>query len=373
MKLVVVSHTAHRRTGDGVVMGWGPTAREIDVIAPSFEHVWHLAFLHPGEPPVSYVKYDSPNVTFVPLRPAGGETLWQKLLVVLRAYSNLKVIRKHISKADAVQLRLPTGMGVYLLPWIAWTVKRTFKLWVKYAGNWAHPSPPLSYRFQRWFLTKNLQKSKVTINGSWPGQPGHCLTFENPCLTDEELTTGREVAEKKDFSAPLKVLFVGRIENAKGVDKLLLMIKGLSIPGRIDSVVFAGDGDIQAFNQKEWQGSVPVTFLGAVSRPRLNELYSESHILILPSASEGFPKVVAEASAFGCVPMVSNVSSLGQYINSSNGHLFTSLDPEKMVNEFEMIVSEPASLKERSQNAVVLAERFTYTYYSRRIFEDILK
>ena len=247
MNLVVISHTAHRHHSDGKPMGWGPTAREIDKLASSFDHVCHLAFLHPGEPPVTYIRYTSPNVTFIPLYPAGGDTLIKKLQVVIYAAFNLRIILKYIKQADTVQLRLPTGMGMYMLPWISFFVRRNFTLWVKYAGNWAHPNPPISYRFQRWFLKNNFQRSLVTINGKWPDQPVHCLTFENPCLTDEEISEGRDTSEKKKFDDGLNILFVGRIETAKGVDKILAMAQHLKTPGRIKKIVLVGDGDLDTF------------------------------------------------------------------------------------------------------------------------------
>lgn len=373
MNLVVISHTAHRYHSDGSPMGWGPTAREIDMLSPSFSHIWHLAFLHPGEPPVTYIKYASDNVTFIPLYPAGGDSVIKKLQVFFYAWSNLRIIRKYIQQADAVQLRLPTGMGVYVLPWISWVVQRKFILWVKYAGNWAHPSPPLAYQFQRWFLKRNFQKGKVTINGTWPNQPAHCLTFENPCLTDDEIQEGIVAARNKKFDGPLNILFVGRIETAKGVDKILSMVKFMKNSGRVKQIVLAGEGDITTFQNIAKECNASVIFAGGVDRKQLNVLYSESHVLLLPSASEGFPKVVAEASAYGCVPFVSDVSSLGQYIQSRNGHLFSSLDPATMATEFEMIVANASDLKSRSDNAVILAEKFTYSYYNQRIRNEIIQ
>ena len=36
----------------------------------------------------------------------------------------------------------------------------------------------------------------------------------------------------------------------------------------------------------------------------------DSHVLILLSKSEGFPKVIMEAEVFGCVPIISNFSGI---------------------------------------------------------------
>jgi glycosyltransferase involved in cell wall biosynthesis len=222
-------------------------------------------------------------------------------------------------------------------------------------------------------LKHNFQRSKVTINGTWPNQPPHCLTFENPCLTTDEVSEGISAACKKQFDGLLSILFVGRIETAKGVDKILTMAALLKNTDRIKQIVMAGDGSIANFQALSKNSRVPVIFTGGIDRKQLNALYSESHILLLPSVSEGFPKVVAEASAYGCVPFVSNVSSLSQYIHSSNGHLFSSFDPLIMTREFEEIVQNSGDLKKRSENAVRLASKFTYSHYNLRILREIIQ
>ena len=73
---------------------------------------------------------------------------------------------------------------------------------------------------------------------------------------------------------------------------------------------------------------VDILFHGFVNRKRLFNIFSKSHFIVLPSQSEGFPKVIAEASNFGCIPIVSNVGSISQYIkDQENGFLWQS---EKM-------------------------------------------
>jgi glycosyltransferase involved in cell wall biosynthesis len=52
-----------------------------------------------------------------------------------------------------------------------------------------------------------------------------------------------------------------------------------------------------------------IVFLrGNQSKETVLKAYQTSHFLVLPSKSEGWPKVVAEAMFWGCVPIVSKVS-----------------------------------------------------------------
>ena len=58
--------------------------------------------------------------------------------------------------------------------------------------------------------------------------------------------------------------------------------------------------------------------LGWLNREDIFKIYSRSHILILLFKTEGFPKVVAEAAVFGCVPIVSNFNGISKFIEHGN-------------------------------------------------------
>ena len=84
-----------------------------------------------------------------------------------------------------------------------------------------HGRESWSYGFQRWWLEKGLHRGIVTINGRWPDQPRHIYSFLNPSLSEAEAQEGREIGKGKDLKFPLNFLFVGRVEAAKGVGRLL--------------------------------------------------------------------------------------------------------------------------------------------------------
>jgi glycosyltransferase involved in cell wall biosynthesis len=90
----------------------------------------------------------------------------------------------------------------------------------------------------------------------------------------------------------------------------------------------------------------------------------------LPSDNEGFPKVIAEAANYGCVPIVSNVSSIPHYINESNGFLWDIKKGE--FREFvESINLSPENLHDKAKEAFEMSKLFTYERYARRILELI--
>lgn len=371
MKLAIISHTPHY-SKDGSIVGWGPTIREINFITSIFSEIYHLAPLH-GEPaPGSSLPYSSSKVKFVALKPYGGKTFADKLKIVTTAFYNLGKIRSILQKVDWVQFRAPTAMGLYVLPYLS--VHKKPKRWVKYAGNWKMERPPFSYAVQRWWLEKNLQKSYVTINGQWEGQKNHILNFINPCLDNDEIQRALEISKKKNFENKLVICFVGTLTKNKGIEIILKALKSVNRKNEIDHVIFAGDGEERSRYEKEASEiSVKISFLGFVTREELEKVYEQSHIILLPSESEGFPKVIAEAAAYGCVPIVSNVSSISLYFNNVNGFLLDKVDASELSEKIDEALGNREKLRVKSGLCTEIAKQFTFENYVRNLKDKILK
>ncbi len=220
-KLVIISHTEHYLDENKVVKGWGSTINEINFLSDYWGEIYHVGCLYPTNPPASSLAYNQKNIHFVPIPPYGGKSLLDKFLIVFKIPSIIFQVIKTIQGASEVQLRLPTSMGLFLLPLFSFFIPRKFTFWVKYAGNWQQKNAPWSYKMQRWWLQKNIAKCKVTINGFWDDQDAHCFSFENPCLTHEDIVNGKRQAELKNFNEPFVFCFVGRLEAAKGMHRII--------------------------------------------------------------------------------------------------------------------------------------------------------
>ena len=351
-------------------MGWGPTVTEINHLAEDFEEIVHVAFLHNGNPPASSLPYTASNIKFVPLKPVGGKGMRAKAGIVFQAPRIINSIRKILRQVDVFQFRAPTGMGVFVVPYLTLFSKK--KGWYKYAGNWKQDHPPLGYALQRWMLTK--QRRTVTINGYWPDQPRHCLSFENPCLTEQERLEGLEILKDKNFSPPFTFCFVGRLEDAKGVQRIIDAL-GEMDKSLIGKMHFIGNGQRRKeYEDQCFQLGIPAVFHGFLPRGEVFEIYKECHFLILPSEAEGFPKVVAEAMNFGTIPIVSDISSIGQYVNSSNGYLLrtiTTLSLKGILNEIFEEFSE--NLQNKAMESYEVAAKFTFEDYIQKLRKKIIK
>ena len=373
-KLVIISHTEHYQNDQQEIVGWGSTINEVNFLADFWDEVVHVACLYESKAPKSALPYRKSNIRFVSIPPYGGTSIWDKLLIFTKIPIIIHQVVRHVKGASEVQLRLPTSMGVFLLPLFGFLLPRNYTLWVKYAGNWNQENPPLSYRFQRWWLKKNLARCKVTINGSWRNQPSYCLSFENPCLTLEDIEKGRAITQEKYFKGDFVLAFVGRLEDKKGVDKIIEGLTMLPLE-KIRKVHFIGDGPKRSIYEQQTSFlKDKVSFHGFLSKNAVHSILGESHFFLLPSESEGFPKAIAEAACYGVLPIVSDVGSISHYINDENGFVWLErggIDYGKTLQD--ALFTHAKDLKEKSTQARELAEKFTFVSYLEKLNLLILK
>jgi glycosyltransferase involved in cell wall biosynthesis len=365
-KLVIISHTEHQQAADGSFVGWGPTVNEINYLSNHWEEVIHVACLEKGKAVKgSSVGYSNNNIHFVAIPTFGGRRIWQKLDILWKMPLILWKVQKSIKGASHVQLRVPMGIGIFLIPFFAFRNQSKYIFWVKYANNWGSDQVPLGYCLQRWFLKKNILNCKVTINGFWPNQPKQCISFENPCLTDLQLNEGEQIVKLKKFDKPYHLVFVGRIDASKGVDILIDFIRKID-KTEIDFFHIVGEGVLKNDFEKSLNSNgIPNKFYGNLTQVELFEILKHSHCIILPSKSEGFPKVLAEAMNYGCVPIGSNVGSISHYIkDGASGMIMNEISLNGLNEAWNNFLSIQNNEKQTiASNGFEISQKFTFEKY----------
>ena len=367
MRLLIISHTPHYRDADKI-FGWGPTVREIDQLARLFNDVVHVAPLYESAVPNSSLAYAAPNVQLRFVQPAGGERWRDKLSVVLCLPKYLWAIWWQLRKADVVHVRCPANISLLAVILLSLVSKPRLR-WIKYAGNWMPTSREAwSYSLQRWWLKHGPHRGVVTVNGEWTDQPSHVRSFYNPSLTDEEATAAHFSADEKTLTSPVRLLFVGRLEQAKGVDRALRTAARLLEHDVQFTFDLVGDGpERSTFERTSAKLGLAnrVRFHGWLPRPELAPLYARAHLFLFPSScSEGWPKVLSEAMAYGVVPIAGNISCVPQYLSRfSCGSVVDPGDVDAIVKAIETYVHDPNYWWRDSQHAVESANNFTYSHH----------
>ncbi len=368
----IVSHTPYCINENGEIVGLGSTVEEIDHLSKLFIKVFHCAPLHSGEPPKSFIPHKSMNIHLIPLKPAGGKNFTEKFHHILLFQRNLRKIIFCLKSSDWLHFRAPTGLGILFLPWAFIFWKKG--LWIKYAGSWINKSAPLSYKFQRLLLTIFPKNTKISINGNFENHRRNFFDFINPCFDNHTLEKANLISKEKDFNEKLKLLFVGRLGKEKGLDDLFNILQNMTNHDNIDSLTIIGESDNIKIYEK-WATSLPikVIFKGALSRRTVFKFYAKSHIIVLLSKTEGFPKVIMEAGAYGCVPLLSNLDNFRLHIkNNYNGIIFDTEIIRKLSIAFQNVLSDKSKLKYYSNNIVNTSKLFTFENYLSKIKKQVL-
>lgn len=370
-RLVVVSDTALYKHNEKV-FGFNAVVKELEFIQDNFEEIIWIGMHRPElKDNGTIIEIKAPNIKTLLLPKMGGKSLLQVSKILLLYPYLFLLIFKYVYKAEVIHTRLPSHPAFiavlisYLFPKKIW--------WNKFAGSWEPATLPFFYKVQRNLLVK-AKHTKVTINGFWEDQPSHCYSFENPCLTQEDIEKGKEIAQSKIFDGSYIFSFVGRLENAKGVSRIIEALRAIP-EDTIKEVHFVGNGDKMAHYKKEaaFLGD-KVFFHGFLDKDGVHEVLTQSHFFLLPSESEGFPKVIAEAACYGAIPVVSDVGSISHYVNSKNGFVWEVHGEVSFSEVLEGAVQKQSlGLKHLSENGLMLAELFTFDNYKQKLERWIFK
>jgi glycosyltransferase involved in cell wall biosynthesis len=330
-----------------------------------FDQLVHIAPLHSNDAPESALRYESRHIQVREVVPSGGVGLRNKLAILRQVKSYARAIHHELRDADAVHVRCPANISLVALI-VLMLIRHPRRRWLKYAGNWNPVGrEPWSYSLQRWLLKNGWHKGVVTVNGEWPNQPSFVHSFFNPCLNEQELLEGRQPSLIKQMTDPVRLIFAGRLDSGKGVGRVLQIVARFRESGGSPLLDLVGDGNERPrFEQQAKNLGINslVTFHGWLRRPAIAPLYSRAHLIILPSkSSEGWPKVLSEAMAYGVVPLASNVSGIPQYLEKFGcGRAFAPAHLDAFAESIHWYSTHKQAWKQESENATRAAELFSY-------------
>lgn len=209
-----------------------------------------------------------------------------------------------MQKTDHIHLRCPGNIG--FIACIAQMFFPSKPKTAKYAGNWdPRAEQPLSYKLQKYILTNTFLTRNMTVlvYGNWLNQSKNILPFFTASFTEIE----REIIIK-ELEVPYKFLFVGNLVPGKQPGVALQIVERLVNQNIQAELHVYGDGKMLSSLENQAENKNYIHLHGNQSLEILKNAYKEAHFLILPSKSEGWPKAVAEAMFFGCVPIATAVS-----------------------------------------------------------------
>ncbi len=363
MKLGVATICSHIYF-EGQWWSYEPFVLEMNVWNELFDQLVFVAPLDQGPPPKFWAPYQcSERVSVIPFRRDKGRGLEQATTSLAEVPRMLWALSKAALTTDAFHLRSPGSTSLLaslLLPLLQ------SRLCAKYAGQWgAYPGEPLSYRWQRAILKSRWWRGPVTVYGEWPKQPPHVIPFFTSVLNAQQLARAEQAARQKasrKAGGPLRLLYVGRLSAAKNVDIIIEALARLNERGLKVTCDIVGDGAERAALEKRMNDlrlQARVNFAGAVEFERVFDFYEKADVLVLASESEGWPKAIAEAMAFGLICIGSNRGLVPWMLGEGRGLVVPPRAVTALADSLAKIAAAPEQYLEMGQRAAAWSARYS--------------
>lgn len=368
MKFAIITHTPHFLKADGLY-AYGPYVKEMNIWAKHVDELLVAAPISKNEISDIHSPYQKKEIHLSVIPPVSVISLKEAFLAIFRIPFIMLKLFSIMRKADHIHLRCPGTIGL-IGCWVQIFFPKKPKT-AKYAGNWdPDAKQPRSYRIQKWllsntFLTRNMQ---VLVYGEWPEQTRNIRTFFTASYSKDKIPTHLS----KEFQPPYRFLFVGSLSPGKRPVYSVEIIKGLREMGIDCSLDLFGDGT----EREPLEQTITDNHLNAYVRLHGNqsahvveEAYRNSHFLLLPSKSEGWPKVVTESMFWGVIPMVTSISCVPWMLGKSERGLLLKHQLSTDIDAILKLLEESGGLKSKSEKAANWSRNYTLESFELAIKE----
>lgn len=300
----------------------------------------------------------------------------------------LKNIRDNVQQADLVMIRLPSPIGYIayrearrqgkpVLLYVAGDIRSVAREGQKYRG-WRRPlSELVAYTYTR--LTERMaRQTLVFVAGSklyaWlKPHAKRCVPFLPSLIREDDLS--QEPGISLTLGDRITLIYSGRLVPVKGLRYLLEAMRLLDQRGISCHTTFVGEGyqkeelttlaeDLGLSDRVCFKGYVPF------GKPLL-DLYREADIYVLPSLSEGVPKVVFEAMACGLPIIATRVGGITDIVKDrKTGLLVDPRSPEQIAQAIERLVMDHVLRREIIQNGFGFAREHTVEKQAAKMWKE---
>ena len=175
---------------------------------------------------------------------------------------------------------------------------------------------------------------------------------------------------ERDFrqreTGPWKLLFVGRVEEAKGISELLHAAELLHKRGFSFELKIVGGGPLleAARSRVTAVAGLPVEVVGPISDKRqLAALYETSDIFMLPTHHEGFPRVLYEAMIKSMLVVTTPVGGIPELMKDGKNCLLVPVeDPERLALSVESLCQDVERMQQLSEAGLATTRSVLSSY-----------
>ncbi|PYL05575.1 MAG: hypothetical protein DME34_11100, partial [Verrucomicrobia bacterium] len=188
----------------------------------------------------------------------------------------------------------------------------------------------------------------------------------SPASREEAIAVAQaKGARRYSRKRPLRILFSGRFDVQKGIDRLEETAKKLAATGlpcafevRGKAVISVGQRPPRIISGRIIEPSVDVRVL--------TRMYQKADIFFLPSRWEGAPLTILEAMSFGCIVISTNVGGISEIVEDRvSGFLLSNDQPDSAIAAtacelISQIIANPEAYTAMRIRAVEQAMSYTW-------------
>lgn len=182
--------------------------------------------------------------------------------------------------------------------------------------------------------------------------------FKLPYGVDENKFVGKTLSYTSDY---LNVLFIGEVNQRKGINQILQVAKHIHAQGFNFNIV---GGGFETASKEYSKYNDYVNYLGRVSFETLLYQLKDNHVFLFPTMGEGFGLVLLEAMAAG-LPVITTPNCAGYdiVVDDENGFIVPVGDEKAIEEKLIWMKEHPNELKRMSDNAISTARKYTWRKY----------
>lgn len=200
------------------------------------------------------------------------------------------------------------------------------------------------------------------VNNGWK-KPTYVIP--NFISTDSLPTSIKPVTQRD------KLLYLGRMNWEKGIYEILEIARRLGD----EQILFVGNIDNEQDRKKfteELESVENACWLGPMYGDEKYGIIADSKFLIFPTKRDEFPMTLIESTILGCVPLVSNVGSIGEIVRDKFNGFYISPDDVDGIVETIVQWKDNPDLEKISQSGIKFArDNFTTGAVEAKLLEIV--
>ncbi len=366
MTFCIITHVPHG-IQDKTYFAYAPYVREMNIWTKFADKIIVVAPLNiPIQTPIQ-VEYSHKTIDFRRVISFDFLTLWSAFKTIWMLPKILIKIYNAMKEADHIHLRCPGNMG--LLGCIVQIVFPNKPKTAKYAGNWDLNSVQArSYKFQKWILRNTFltRKCKVLVYGEWKDSSKNIKPFFTASYYEKDKLEvfPRALKDKISFA------FIGTLSKGKQPLYAIQLVQELHKNGNSVQLFIYGEGT----ERKRLENYIAENKLndfifikGNQNQETIKKAYLESHFVVLPSMSEGWPKVIAEGMFWGCLPITTTVSCLRTMLDNGNRGILLNLNIDKDVEQVELLIKNQEIYNNKVMQGMNWSRNYTLDVFENEV------